>query len=53
MSDIDLPIMVTLLTPEVVQDNVFVNTVNFGMYAVQIFQSFTNFAQIYNTKMSA
>ena len=50
MSDIDLPIMVTLLTPEVVQDNVFVNVVASIQYRALADKASDAFYKLSNTR---
>jgi len=50
MSDIDLPVMVTLLTPEVVQDNVFVNVVASIQYRALADKASDAFYKLSNTR---
>lgn len=50
ISDIDLPIMVTLLTPEVVQDNVFVNVVASVQYRALAGKASDAFYKLSNTR---
>jgi len=50
MSDVDLPVMVTLLTPEVVQDNVFVNVVASIQYRALADKASDAFYKLSNTR---
>lgn len=50
ISDIDLPIMVTLLTPEIVQDNVFVNVVASIQYRALSDKASDAFYKLSNTR---
>ena len=50
INDIELPIMVMLLTPEVVQDNVFVNVVAYIQYRALADKASDAFYKLSNTR---